>query len=93
MCIISNSVNKVSDTKILIAVNEKTDRQLVVYSNKVDNNSAKNAMILPVPMSNSVKFINLSNYKNIFEDCEKVFIMVLDVYLYHLHYHLVVVIC
>jgi len=73
MCIISNSVNKVSDTKILIAVNEKTDRQLVVYSNKVDNNSAKNAMILPVPMPNSVKFINLSNYKNIFEDCEKSF--------------------
>jgi hypothetical protein len=73
MCIISSSVNKVSDTKILIAVNEQTDRQLVVYSNKIDNNSSKNAMILPVPIPDSIKFINLSNYKNIFEDCEKSF--------------------
>lgn len=73
MCIISNSVSKVSDTKILVAVNEKTDRQLVVYSNKVDNASQNNAMILPVPMPETVKFINLSEYKNIFDDCKKSF--------------------
>ena len=70
MCIISNDVKHVSNTKILVAVNTTTNKQLIVYSNTVDNNNITNAMILPVPYPNTVEFIDLSNYKNIFNDCE-----------------------
>jgi hypothetical protein len=54
--------------------NADKTQQITVYSNTVDNNSNNNAMILPVPYPESIKFINLSNYKNIFSDCQSVFI-------------------
>ena len=68
MCIISKPVNKVTATKILVAIDESRTRQLIVYSNKIDNVSQANAMILPVPNPTSIKFHDLSNYDNIFAD-------------------------
>lgn len=73
MCIISNKVNKVAKTKLLIAVNPSNNRQFVVYSNVVNNISSNNAMILPVPNPTSIKFHDLSSYKDIFNDCDKSF--------------------
>jgi len=61
------------DTKILVAPSADRKQQLTVYSNLVKNKSATNAMILPVVAPHSVKFINLSKYNDIFEDCDKSF--------------------
>lgn len=73
MCIISEEINVVSDTKILVAPNTNLTRQLIVYSNDVDNITNNNAMILPVPFPESVSFHDLTNYKNLFDDCESCF--------------------
>lgn len=70
---ISTEIQKVSKTKILVAPNDDKTRQLVIYSNYIDNISDLNAMILPVPLPDTVQFINLSNYKNLFEDCDECF--------------------
>ena len=71
MCIISKEVKSVSKTQILVAVDSKKERQLVVYSNKIDNFIPGNAMILPVPNPSTVKFHNLYTYTDIFNDCNK----------------------
>ena len=42
-------------------------------SNEVINNCKNNVMILPVPYPDTIEFIDLSNYTNIFEDCQKSF--------------------
>lgn len=73
MCIISGAVNSVSKTKILIALNATKDRQLTVYANAVDNSTPQNAMILPYPSPESIRFHDLSDYKDIFQDCAKSF--------------------
>jgi len=73
MCIISNSIESVSNTKILVAINSSSNRQFTVYSNNVANTSNNNAMILPVPYPQTVKFHDLTNYKNLFDDCKKCF--------------------
>lgn len=69
MCLISTEIQKVSKTKILVAPNFDKTRQLTVYSNFVNNISDSNAMVLPVPLPNSVQFIDLRGYPNLFEDC------------------------
>ena len=69
MCLISTEIQNVSKTKILVAPNFDKTRQLTVYSNFVNNISESNAMVLPVPLPNSVQFIDLSKYANLFEDC------------------------
>lgn len=71
MCIISKAVKDVSQTNILVAVDKKGKRQMIVYSNKVDNQSKNNAMILPVPNPHTLVFHNLKEYPTIFEDCQK----------------------
>ncbi len=73
MCIISEPVESVAKTKILVAPDATGTRQLTVYSNAVDNNSPNNAMLLPVPNPKSVQFHDLSKYKNIFSDCDNSF--------------------
>jgi hypothetical protein len=73
MCIISEPVEDVSKTKILVGVNSDFTKQITVYSNDVENYSESNAMILPVPNPQSVKFINLANYSKIFNDADSVF--------------------
>jgi len=69
MCIISNKIESVNKTKILVALDALKTRQLTVYTNTVHNN----AMLLPVPNPQTVKFHNLSNYKDIFADYGKCF--------------------
>ena len=73
MCIISNPVEEVTNTKILIVPNTRTNRQLTIYSNEVFNKSSNNAMILPVPNPQTVMFHNLSSYPTIFKDCKSCF--------------------
>ena len=66
MCIISLPIQQVDTTKIFVAVEEST--QLIVYSNTIENYTNNNAMILPVPNPSSLKFINLTEYPEIFDD-------------------------
>lgn len=73
MCLISREIESVSNTKILVAPNQNNTRQLTVYSNQVLNVSDSNAMVLPVPLPQTLEFIDLSDYKNLFEDCNKCF--------------------
>lgn len=73
MCLISTEIQIVSKTKILVAPNFNNTRQLTVYSNFVNNISESNAMVLPIPLPNSVQFVNLKEYPNLFEDCAKCF--------------------
>lgn len=69
MCLISLPIKNLAKTKIFVGTNKNKTEQITVYSNVVDNISNNNAMILPVPYPETIKFINLSNYKNIFSDC------------------------
>ncbi len=74
MCIISNQVEKVAKTKILVGVNKlDSSRQLTIYCNSVSNNTDGNAMILPVPNPHTVRYHDLTNYKDIFTDCNRCF--------------------
>ena len=73
MCLISDDIETVSDTNILVSTNIDNTRQLVVYSNYINNLSQSNAMVLPVPNPETLKFIDLSNYKNLFNDCNSCF--------------------
>lgn len=73
MCLISREIESVSDTKILVSPNYNNTRQLTVYSNYVNNLSESNAMVLPVPLPQTIQFIDLSGYKKIFDDCDKCF--------------------
>lgn len=71
MCIISLEVSEVANTKILVGPNADKTKQITVYSNSVDNTSNHNAMILPVPFPESVEFIDLTAYSDVFDDCDK----------------------
>lgn len=73
MCLISTEIESISDTHILVAPNANNSRQLVVYSNYINNISEYNAMVLPVPFPQTIQFIDLSRYKDLFEDCAKCF--------------------
>lgn len=74
MCIVSLPVKSMSNTKIFTSINNDKTRQIVIYSNSVNNINSKNAMILPVPNPQSLKFHNLTKYKYIFSDCDDCFI-------------------
>lgn len=74
MCIISNRVESVSKTKLFVGAKPLTNRQITVYANSVDNLTDGNAMILPVPFPNTVRFHDLSNYTNFFDDCDNCFL-------------------
>jgi hypothetical protein len=73
MCLINTEIENVSNNKILVAPNADKTRQIIIYSNYINNISESNAMIIPVPLPHTIKFINLGNYNNIFEECEKCF--------------------
>lgn len=73
MCLIAEQIKSVKNTKILCALNADKSRQIVVYANEINNISNNNAMILPVLNPQSLKFHDLSNYVNIFDDCAKGF--------------------
>lgn len=72
MCII-NAEAEVKKTKILVGPSSNGQRQFVAYSNQVATSQMNNAMILPVPYPETVKFHDLTNYKQLFTDCENCF--------------------
>jgi hypothetical protein len=72
MCILTEPA-KVSATQILIAPDVERKRQFTVYKNSVMTDYQKNLMILPVPHPSTLKFTDLSNYTDLFEDLEKSF--------------------
>ena len=74
MCIINDKVKEVSNTKILVSPDNSYTNQLTIYSNNIENDSKNNAMILAVPNIDTIKFIDMSNYKDIFKDCEDCFV-------------------
>lgn len=73
MCCISKPIVEVASTKLFCGVNQDKNRQFTVYSNTVNNQSKNNAMVLPVPYPESVKFHNLESYKTFFDDCQDCF--------------------
>jgi len=80
MCLISQEVEKVHDTNLFCGLSSDKKRQITIYSNKVNNISQNNAMILPVPFPKTVKFHDMSNYKDFFNDCESCFEKMYDEY-------------
>ena len=70
MCIISGPVLSVNSTKILALPSRNGKRQLTVYRNAVATPDS-NAMCLPVPNPNSVKFETVP--KDIFSQCASSF--------------------
>ena len=70
---ISTEIQQVSKTKILVSPDSTGSRQLIIYSNYINNISESNAMVLPVPLPHTIKFINLSEYSDLFDDCAKCF--------------------
>jgi hypothetical protein len=70
MCIILAQVEHVASTKIFTCLTENQTQQFLVYSNEVHTNEEDNAMILPVPNPESVRFVNLKKYANLFDDLE-----------------------
>jgi hypothetical protein len=73
MCIINSEIESVSKTKILVGLSKDKKRQITVYSNIVNTPVSNNFMVLPVPYPESVQFINLSDYKKLFDDCASCF--------------------
>ena len=70
MCIISDTVDTVSSTKILAIPSKNGKRQLTVYSNTVLSPES-NVMCIPVPNPNSVQFENVPS--DIFSKCAQSF--------------------
>ncbi len=68
MCIITDTVESVSQTNIFTCATACNTGQFVVYSNTVETDSFMNAMILPVPNPETVQFIDLSDYAKLFKD-------------------------
>jgi hypothetical protein len=81
MCIIQGKNVNVESTSILVApigdsVGDPVegDKQLTIYSNKVQlSNGDNNAMILPFPTSENVRFVNLSTMPELFSDLRYLF--------------------
>ena len=68
-----NETAEVKATNLFVAPNKDFTRQITVYSNNVQTESRNNMMVLPVPHPESIKFIDLTEYKDIFKDLEKSF--------------------
>jgi len=73
MCLINDEVEKVSDTKLFVSKSVDGARQITIYANSVSNKIQNNAMVLPVPDPDSVKFHDLSKYSSFFDDCDELF--------------------
>ena len=73
MCMISLPVEKVDKTNIFVGLNSTKTRQITVYSNIVSNYSDGNAMVIPVPYPQTVKFHNMSYMVNFFQNVDKSF--------------------
>jgi hypothetical protein len=72
MCMFSRAVIHVGKTKLYVSCSKDHKRQLTVYSNQV-NSPAANAMILAVPNPESIEFVDLSTYPQLFNDLKRCF--------------------
>lgn len=70
MCIVVEPA-ELHNTRILVVAG-KTGRQLTVYQNKATT-AKTNAMILPVPSVAGLTFVDMTDYKRIFEDMDRCF--------------------
>jgi hypothetical protein len=68
MCIISDSVKRVTTTKLFGMPSLDNTRQLTVYTNTVDT-ATTNVMCLPVPAPDTVKFEKVP--KDLFGQCDR----------------------
>lgn len=70
MCIVVEEAD-VCATNIFIAPDSKKERQIVIYSNTVDTSFEKNLMVLAVPNPETVNFVDLSEYPELFDDVKE----------------------
>ena len=81
MCIFTGEVESVSKTQIFSCKN--SNRQVVVYGNKVELDKGKRvAMVLPVPSNldkkdGGIEVLDMSRYNNLFDDLDSLFPKVL----------------
>lgn len=85
MCMIQGFVDSISATKILVSVvNEEPNKQLVVYSNKVNIKAEPVAMVLPFPnhsKNNFVKVLETTKATNdVFRELKEIFQPVEDTF-------------
>ncbi len=73
MSLISLQINQLSDSKIFCAPNQQKTHQLVILSNEVNNLSNGNAIIIPVPLPQTLKIHDLTGYTDFFSDCSSCF--------------------
>ncbi len=73
MCLISQQINNLTNTNIFCATNKDNTHQINIISNEIDNISSGNAMIIPVPLPQTIKFYDLTNYQDFFSDCSSCF--------------------
>ena len=73
MCMFNDTVDDVSSTNLFACLDTTRTRQLLIYSNNVDNKIQSNAMVLPVPHPDSVVFHDMTTVSNFFLDLQKCF--------------------
>jgi len=74
MCIINEPVDSIADTKLFASFNNNKTKQLMIYSNKIENKISSNAMVLPVPNCASVQFHSMKDISHFFDNLDKNFI-------------------
>lgn len=63
MCFIGQPINNISNTKIIVIVNNS--EQITIYSNCINNIYDDNVMIIPVPNPETVSFIDLDSINSL----------------------------
>ena len=74
MCMINEPVDSVANTKLFASFNNNKTKQIMIYSNKIENRFASNAMVLPVPNCASVQFHSMKDIPHFFDNLDKNFI-------------------
>lgn len=75
MCIISNTINGIFNLKMFVSPNFNNTEQLVAFTVCVNNISENNFIILPIPKTEEIQFIDFTNYINFFDECNSHFSM------------------
>jgi hypothetical protein len=70
---VNDPVDSIADTKLFASFNNNKTRQLMIYSNKIDNKLLVNAMVLPVPNSKSIIFHSMKEIPEFFNNLDTKF--------------------
>jgi len=73
MCLFNESVEEVHNTSLFACLNNARNRQLLIYSNSVENSNKYNAMVLPVPNPHTITLHDMTSASKFFPDLEKCF--------------------